>query len=114
MRTLQTAVLAMLVSATATVAHADVAAAQKYLTEANDLADKGSMFFEDAGAKLELAEASLDDADPAAEKAKVTEGIATLKSKLSAGADAEKKAIVTRKLDRALKEAEESIGNLIT
>ena len=47
---------------------ADVEAVNKYLSEATELVDKGSMFFEDARGKIELAEASMDDV-PEAQKA---------------------------------------------
>jgi polyhydroxyalkanoate synthesis regulator phasin len=92
---------------------ADVEAVNKYLGEATELVDKGSMFYEDARGKIELAEASMDDV-PAGEKAALKAKIDALKSKIDGAANEQDKKILESKLKRAMDEAEGSIGNLVT
>lgn len=106
------AALALFVAAPA-VLRADVEAVNKYLGEATELAEKGSMFYEDANSKLELAEASLDDV-PEAQKPTLKAKIEALKSKIAGAADAQEKSVRERDLKQAMKDAEEAIGNLAT
>lgn len=92
---------------------ADVASATKYIDEATELVGKGSQFFADATAKLELADASMDDVPDAAKPA-LKAKIDGLKAQIASAAGAEDKAKIQRQLDRLLQDTEEAVGNMAT
>ena len=92
---------------------ADVASATKYIDEATELVGKGQQFFADATAKLELADASMDDVPDAAKPA-LKAKIDGLKAQIASAAGAEDKAKIQRQFDRLMQDTEESIGNMAT
>jgi len=105
------AVAGSLVFLTPSMARADAQAAQGYLKEAQDLIERHEL--EDAASKLELAEAELDDATPA-EQAPLKAAIDEAKQKIVQATAAADKPKYQRKLNNAMSEAEQSIGNLAT
>ncbi|HQY87672.1 MAG TPA: hypothetical protein PK402_03375 [Tepidisphaeraceae bacterium] len=101
------AVIAGLVS-TACADSSDVA---EYLREASEAVTQKD--FDEARLKIELAEASMDDVSDA-DRAKFETEIKQLKAVIFEWADGEARQTVQRKVDRAMEEAEDSIGNMVT
>ncbi len=103
--------IAASVAISGSIVLADADAAKNYVKEATELV--GSNDVEGASNKLELAEAELDGVD-AAQKSAITAQITALKSKITAQKASVNKGKYQRNLDRAMREAEGSIGNLVT
>ena len=101
----------LLAVGTASVVFADADQAKKYVEEAKHELELKS--WEDAKSKLELAEAELDGVDAAA-KAQITASIDAVKKGIAAGTLEGNKQKYGRKLEAAMREAEGSIGNLVT
>jgi hypothetical protein len=89
---------------------ADLATAQSYLKEAQELISNRD--YEKATAKLELAEVEAEDA-PAAAKAPVTAAIQQARQDLAAQRSAADKPKFQRKLRNLMDDAESGVGNLV-
>ncbi len=104
------AAIAAAVFGVVSLTYADADAAKGYVKEAVELI--GSNDLDSAASKLELAEAELDGVDAAA-KAPIEASIKEAKARITAAKSAADKPKYLRKLDRALREAEGAIGNLV-
>lgn len=89
---------------------ADADGAKGYIKEAKALIDNKD--YDGATAKLELAETEIDDLEPTA-KAPLADQIKQLRATMISAQAAADKPMYQRKLDRALKDAEDAIGNLV-
>src|SRR4051794_28098920 len=92
---------------------ADVESANKYIKDAQALIEKGSRYFKEAASKLDLAEASLDDAAEGDKKALKTK-IDGIRKLMDTAVSGEEKDAIQRRGKRLMEELEEDIGNLVT